>query len=107
MTRRSLICAAVLTATASTLGAQMPDPRMMSGQIMPAPELAPGTVTVRIIRQSIMNVVPGVEVELHGAGEVRRATSGPDGRAAFTGIGVIITSRRDPSGAAWSMKSCS
>jgi len=79
------IAGAVLGA-ASRSGAQMPDPRMMSGQIMPAPELAAGTVTVRIIRQAIMNVIPGVDVELHGAGDVRHATSGSDGRAVFTSV---------------------
>jgi hypothetical protein len=68
--------------------AQMPDPRMMSGQIMPSPDLPTGTVTVRVIKQTIMNVVPGVEVELQGAGEVRRATTGPEGRAQFTGLPI-------------------
>ena len=53
---------------------------------MPAPELAAGTVTVRIIRQAIMNVISGVDVELHGAGDVRHATSGSDGRAVFTSV---------------------
>ena len=76
----------MLTAGSSATRAQMPDPRMMSGQIMPAPELAAGTVTVRIIRQAIMNVIPGVDVELHGAGDVRHATSGSDGRAVFTSV---------------------
>jgi hypothetical protein len=80
------VVVAVLTTGSSTARAQMPDPRMMSGQIMPAPELAAGTVTVRIIRQAIMNVVPGVDVELHGAGDVRHATSGTDGRAVFTSV---------------------
>jgi hypothetical protein len=66
--------------------AQMPDPRIMSGQIIPSPELPAGTVTVRVIRQTIMNVAPGVDVELHGAGDVRHATTGPEGRAEFTGL---------------------
>ena len=83
----ALFCmAGAVLVAASPSGAQMPDPRMMSGQIMPAPELAAGTVTVRIIRQTIMNVVPGVDVELHGAGDVRHATSGPEGRAVFTSV---------------------
>lgn len=89
MTRRLgfvAVVVAVLTTGSSAARAQMPDPRMMSGQIMPAPELAAGTVTVRIIRQAITNVVPGVDVELHGAGDVRHATSGPEGRAVFTSV---------------------
>ena len=83
----ALVCiAGAVLVAASPSGAQMPDPRIMSGQIMPAPELAAGTVTVRVIRQAIMNVIPGVDVELHGAGDVRHATSGPDGRAVFTSV---------------------
>ena len=83
----ALVCiAGAVLVAASPSGAQMPDPRMMSGQIMPAPELAAGTITVRIIRQAIMNVIPGVDVELHGAGDVRHATSGSDGRAVFTSV---------------------
>ena len=58
----------------------------MSGQIIPSPELPTGTVTVRVIRQTIMNVAPGIDVELHGAGDVRHATTGPEGRAEFPGL---------------------
>ena len=90
MTCREVSCAiaagALMAMTVPTVRAQMPDPRMMSGQMIPAPDLAAGTVTVRIIRQTIMNVIPGVEVELQGAGEPRHATSGSDGRAVFTGV---------------------
>ena len=66
--------------------AQMPDPRIMSGQIIPSPDLPAGTVTVRVIRQTIMNVAPGIDVELHGAGDVRHATTGAEGRAEFPGL---------------------
>src|SRR5690606_10340678 len=68
------------------LQAQMPDPRMMHGQALPAGDLAPGTVTVRVVRESIANNLPGIDVELHGAGAVRRATTGLDGRAQFEGL---------------------
>jgi hypothetical protein len=71
---------------ASPALAQMPDPRVMSGQIIPSPDLPAGTVTVRVIRQTIMNVAPGIDVELHGAGDVRHATTGPEGRAEFSGL---------------------
>jgi hypothetical protein len=66
--------------------AQMPDPRQMHGRAIPAGELPAGGVTVRVVRQSVGNNVPGVEVALHGAGDVRRATTGADGRAAFTSV---------------------
>ena len=68
------------------VSAQMPDVRSMSGLAMPAPELPDGTVTVRIVRGDITNNVAGVDVELHGAGPVRTAKTGPDGRAQFTGV---------------------
>ena len=64
----------------------MPDPRMMHGQALPAGDLAPGTVTVRVVRESLANNLPGIDVELHGAGAVRRATTGLDGRAQFEGL---------------------
>jgi len=68
--------------------AQMPDPRLMHGQAIPAGELAPGGVTVRVVRQMVGNNIAGVDVELHGTGEVRRATTGADGRAQFAGVTV-------------------
>jgi hypothetical protein len=91
MTRRTLsiaLAAGLVCVVAGRARAQMPDPRMMSGQIIPSPDLPAGTVTVRVIRQTIMNVVGGVDVELHGAGDVRHATTGPEGRAQFSGLPV-------------------
>jgi hypothetical protein len=67
-------------------GAQMPDPRQMSGLSMPSPELPDGTVSVRVVRGQITNNLQGVPVELSGAGDTRRATTGPDGRAMFAGV---------------------
>ena len=71
---------------AAGLSAQMPDPRQMSGQVLPSADLPTGSVTVRVIRQTMANAAPGIEVELHGAGEVRRATTGQQGRAQFDGL---------------------
>jgi len=64
----------------------MPDLSVMSGKSMPAPQLPDGTVTVRVVRDQITNNVPGVPVELHGAGAPRKATTGADGRAEFSGV---------------------
>jgi hypothetical protein len=82
----SLALGLLLAVLAAPSAAQMPDPRMMSGQVMPSGDLPAGTVTVRLIRQTIMNVVPGVDVELHGAGPVRHEKTGPDGHAVFSGV---------------------
>ena len=75
----------VLGATAPAV-AQMPDPRLMHGQAIPAGELPAGSVTVRVVRETIGNNLPGVLVELHGAGDVRRGTTGADGRAQFASV---------------------
>jgi len=82
------IAAFTLALLAVTLPAtaQMPDPRAMSGMSMPSPDLPDGTVSVRVVRRQITNNLTGVEVELHGAGDVRRATTGADGRAIFSGL---------------------
>jgi hypothetical protein len=66
--------------------AQMPDLAAMSGMSMPSPDLPDGTVTVRVVRDQISNNLAGVPVELHGAGDVRRATTGEDGRAQFSAV---------------------
>ena len=68
--------------------AQMPDPRMMAGQSVPDGSLPAGAVTVRVVREQLANNVPGVAVELHGAGAVRTAVTGEDGRAAFSGLPI-------------------
>jgi hypothetical protein len=82
---------AILLALAGTVvaaEAQMPDPRMMSGQVIPSGDLPTGSVTVRVIRQTMANAVAGVAVELHGAGDVRHAVTGAQGRAQFDGLPV-------------------
>jgi hypothetical protein len=82
-----IAAAAVLAIAAGTsVSGQMPDPRMMAGRAVPAADLPAGTVTVRVVRETLANNVPGVSVELHGAGAVRSATTGADGRAMFTAV---------------------
>jgi hypothetical protein len=65
----------------------------MAGLPMPSPDLPDGTVTVRVIRGEITNNVVGVEVQLHGAGAVRNAKTGADGRAKFAGVPAGTTVR--------------
>jgi hypothetical protein len=84
-----ILCVIALVAVSAwpfVAAAQMPDPRAMSGRSMPTPDLPVGTVTVRVVRDQITNNLPGIAVELHGAGDVRRGTTGDDGRAQFSGI---------------------
>ena len=84
--RAATFCLLALVLMTAPAAAQMPDPRAMHGQAIPAGELPGGSVTVRVVRQALGNNVAGVSVELHGAGPVRSATTAADGRAQFTGV---------------------
>ena len=61
--RSRAICAALaaLLLIASSAGAQMPDARQMSGIPRPDPQLATGTVTVRVARGSFANPVDSLD----------------------------------------------
>ena len=65
--------------------AQMPDPAQMHGRSLPAPEAPAGTATVRVMRQTIGNNVPGQAVTLLDAAGATVATRTTDdaGRASF------------------------
>lgn len=66
-------------------GAQMPDPKQMSGVPLPASDIPAGTVTVRVVRGALSNLVVGQVVEL--VGEVTASGRTNDaGRAAFMGL---------------------
>ena len=64
----------------------MPDPSLIHGRALPAPELATGTVTVRMVREAIGNNITGQRVELTAGGQTRTATTDQEGRAEFTGL---------------------
>lgn len=98
MTRSSILSAAVLAgavlaASGSSLdgqappgGGQMPDPKAMSGRPLPVADLAPGTVTVRVVRGSIANPIAGQTVELTGGAAPATAKTNDAGRAEFQGL---------------------
>lgn len=68
-------------------GIDMPDARQMSGMPLNASELAPGTVTVRVVRGAMTNPLPKQKVEL--IGDLTAAMETNDtGRAEFTGLKV-------------------
>ena len=65
----------------------MPDPSQMSGVPLPSPELAAGTITVRVVRGSLANNIEGQTVSLAvEGGRAREATTDAAGRAEFTGL---------------------
>jgi hypothetical protein len=64
----------------------MPDPSLIHGRAIPAPELPNGTVTVRVVRQAIGNNVAGQQVRVTVGGTTRTATTDELGRAEFTDL---------------------
>ena len=83
----SFVVSASLLSAATLARAQvMPDPKEIAGVPLPVSDVAAGTVTVRVIRGSLSNNLPGQAVELLVDGEPRRKTTGESGRAEFTGL---------------------
>ena len=67
---------------------QMPDPSLINGKALPAPELPDGTITVRVVRESIGNDIPNQPVSLTASGRTRTASTDAQGRAQFTNLPV-------------------
>jgi len=90
--RRSCVIAlglAVATwvgSTVATFAQQMPDPSLINGRAIPVPELKDGTVTVRVVRESLGNDVPGQQVRVTVGKTTKTATTDQQGRAEFTGL---------------------
>lgn len=84
--QRGLWTVVAVALLVGTLGAQMPDPRQMSGIPRPDPQLQSGVVTVRVIRGSFDNPVVSLTVELEGPSPAMRATTDGAGRAEFKGV---------------------
>ena len=88
VTLRAIVCA-VLCVLLSALPAHaqdMPDPSLIHGKALPGPELATGTVTVRVVRESIGNDIPNQTVTVSIGGATRTAVTDDRGRAEFTGL---------------------
>jgi hypothetical protein len=81
-----LACALLLACSAITTAQDMPDPSIIHGRAIPAPELANGTVTVRVVREDLGNNIAGQEVRLTAGGATRTSTTDELGRAEFTGL---------------------
>ena len=105
--RRALL-AWMLTAAAVTVmvpaGASaqinMPDPSMIAGKALPAPELPDGTVSVRTVKESVGNNIAGQQVSVTAGGVSKSGTTDEQGRAMFTGLpaGVEGTATADVNG---------
>jgi hypothetical protein len=78
----------LLTCSARVAIAQvaMPDPSQIAGRALPAPELPAGTVSVRLVRESIGNNITGHDVTIAVGDAKRTAKTDETGRAQFTGL---------------------
>ena len=63
-------CSRVVLVLALT-AQQMPDPSLINGKALPAPELPDATITVRVVRESIGNNISGQQVTLTAGGRAR------------------------------------
>jgi len=81
----ALLCSGMLFLMPS-VQAQMPDPRQMSGIPLPVADLPAGTVTVRVVRGAMTNVIRDQQVELTGGPSPLSAKTNESGRAEFTGL---------------------
>jgi hypothetical protein len=77
---------ALLTAAPALAQLQMPDPSLIHGRALPAPELPTGTITVRVVRESIGNDAPGQTVRVSIGGNTVTATTDAMGRAQFENL---------------------
>lgn len=66
--------------------AQMPDLAQMSGVPLPTGEMPDGTVSVRVVRDTLGNNQTGVTVTLTGDGVSASAVTDAEGRAIFSGL---------------------
>ena len=73
---------------ASTVGAQvqMPDPSLINGKALPAGDLQTGTITVRVVRESIGNNIIGQKVSMTVGDTTKTAVTDEQGRAEFKGL---------------------
>jgi len=83
--KRTLLLLLVFAAPAVAQIA-MPDPSVINGKALPAGELQTGTITVRVVRESIGNNIVGQRVDVTVNGETRRAVTDEQGRAEFKGL---------------------
>ena len=83
--------AILMTVSAAPALAQMPDLRAISGKPLPVNDVPPGTVVVRVVRQTMANAAVGVEVSATTrapSGDARTGVmkTGADGRALFSNL---------------------
>lgn len=81
-----VICYSLFLASAARAQVNMPDPSAIAGTPLPAPELAAGTITVRVVRERMGNNIAGQEVTLTAGQGKRTLKTDAQGRAQFDGL---------------------
>src|SRR6478672_10273728 len=64
----------------------MPDPSMINGKALPAGDLQTGTITVRVVRESVGNNIVGQQVTMTVNGDTKKAVTEEQGRAEVKGL---------------------
>jgi hypothetical protein len=83
---KKLIVVVIIAASPALAQINMPDPSQIAGRAIPAPELPDGTVSVRLVRESIGNNITGHDVTVSAAGVTRTARTDDSGRAQVVGL---------------------
>lgn len=76
----------VVVFSAALVAQQMPDASQMAGTPLPAPELAAGTVSVRLVREQMGNNISGHEVTLRAGDRTLTGKTDAQGRATFPSV---------------------
>jgi hypothetical protein len=95
VTRRRRFCAWLCVVAGLVVGAlsgpvsfaqvAMPNPKEMSGNVLPVNDIPVGTVTVRVVRGAFKNI-PGQPVDFLIAGKKRTVVTDANGRAEVSGL---------------------
>jgi hypothetical protein len=64
----------------------MPNPKDMSGAVLPVTDIPAGTVSARLLLGGFDRVIPGQDIEFIVDGKSRTAKTDTDGRATITGL---------------------
>jgi hypothetical protein len=73
----------------------MPDPSLIHGKAIPAPELPTGTVTVRVVREAIGNNLQGQTVRVTTGSASRTDSTDEQGRAEFPNLVAGVEGRAE------------
>jgi hypothetical protein len=85
VTLAMLLAGGVLGPIPALAQGAMPDAGQMAGIPLPAADLAVGTVSVRVVRERMVNNVVGQSVSVTSNGQSRTGTTDTQGRAEFSG----------------------